>query len=159
MTEETNIDVHSRKSRESESHDNNSRRQPWRPVRKLEVPEPPEGYEYRWIRESMLGQEDKANVARRLREGWELVRGTDLPAEFAFPTADSGRHAGYIYSEGLLLAKIPVETRNERNAYYEDQTALKKEALDNNVFNEARKDGRYVKYDADRRSNVTFGKK
>ena len=107
----------------------------------------------------MLGQEDKANVARRLREGWELVRGTDLPAEFAFPTADSGRHAGYIYSEGLLLAKIPVETRNERNSYYEDQTALKKEALDNNVFKEARKDGRYVKYDADRRSNVTFGKK
>ena len=160
MTTEVDKDLtQSRNSRESENHANNTRRQPWRPVRKLETPAPPEGYEYRWIRESMLGQEDKANVARRLREGWELVRGTDLPAEFAFPTADSGRHAGYIYSEGLLLAKIPVETRNERNSYYEDQTALKKEALDNNVFNEARKDGRYVKYDADRRSNVTFGKK
>lgn len=151
--------TNTRNSRDSETHDKQSRRQPWRPVRKLETPAPPEGYEYRWIRESMLGQEDRANVSRRLREGWELVRGTDLPAEFAFPTADSGRHAGYIYSEGLLLAKIPVETRNERNSYYEDQTALKKEALDNNVFNEARKDGRYVKYDADRRSNVTFGKK
>ena len=151
--------TNTRNSRDSETHDKQSRRQPWRPVRKLETPAPPEGYEYRWIRESMLGQEDRANVSRRLREGWELVRGTDLPAEFAFPTADSGRHAGYIYSEGLLLAKIPVETRNERNSYYEDQTALKKEALDNNVFNEARKDGRYVKYDVDRRSNVTFGKK
>ena len=62
MTEE--INVHSRKSRESESHDNNSRRQPWRTVRKLETPVPPAGYEYRWIRESMLGVEDKANVAR-----------------------------------------------------------------------------------------------
>ena len=49
--------------------------------------------------------------------------------------------------------------KNERNTYYEHQTARKKEALDNNMFNESKKDGRYVKYDSDRRSNVTFGKK
>ena len=107
----------------------------------------------------MLGQEDKANVSRRIREGQDLVRGTDLPSEFSYPTADTGRHAGLVYSEGLLLAKIPVETKEERNAYYEDQTRLKKEALDNNMFTESRKDGRYVKYDSDRKSNVTFGKK
>tara|TARA_R100001129_G_scaffold180149_1_gene157835 strand:+ start:892 stop:1368 length:477 start_codon:yes stop_codon:yes gene_type:complete len=156
---EANNEVQSRKSRESENHAKQTRRQPWRPVRKLETPPAPEGYEYRWIRESMLGQEDKANVARRIREGWELVRGTDLPAEFSYPTADTGRHAGLVYSEGLLLAKIPIETREERNAYYEDQTAMKKDALDNNMFNESKKDGRYVKYDSDRKSNVTFGKK
>ena len=159
MTEETNVEVHSRKSRESESHDNNSRRQPWRPVRKLETPVPPAGYEYRWIRESMLGVEDKANVARRIREGLELVRGSDLPDEYSYPVAESGRHPGLVYSEGLLLAKIPTETREERNAYYEDQARMKKEALDNNMFNESRKDSRYVKYDSDRKSNVTFGKK
>jgi hypothetical protein len=159
MTEENKQMTHTRHSRESETHDKNTRRQPWRPVRKLETPPPPEGYEYRWIRESMLGQPDAANVSRRLREGWELVRGTDLPSEFVLPTADANsRHAGLIYSEGLLLAKIPVETKNERNAYYEEQTALKKDALDNNMFNESKKDSRYVKYDADRRSSVTFGK-
>ena len=159
MTEANNESVQSRKSRESENHAKQTRRQPRRPVRKLETPPAPEGYEYRWIRESMLGQEDKANVARRIREGWELVRGTDLPAEYSYPTADTGRHAGLVYSEGLLLAKIPTETREERNAYYEDQARMKKEALDNNMFNESRKDSRYVKYDSDRKSNVTFGKK
>ena len=158
-TEENNEMTHSRNSRESEQHAKNTRRQPWRPVRKLETPPPPEGYEYRWIRESMLGQEDKANVSRRIREGWELVRGTDLPSEYAYPTADEGAHAGLVYSEGLLLAKIPIETKEQRNEYYEAQTRLKKEALDNNMFSDAKKDGRYVKYDADRRSNVTFGKK
>ena len=107
----------------------------------------------------MLGQEDRSNVSKRLREGWELVRGTDLPTEFVLPTMDEGRHAGIVYNDGLLLAKIPVETKNERNAYYEEQTAGKKEALDNSLFNESKKDGRYVKYDSDRRSNVTFGKK
>ena len=127
-----------RQSRESESHANTTRRQPWRPVRKLETPTPPEGYEYRWIRESMLGQEDRSNVSKRLREGWELVRGTDLPTEFVLPTMEEGRHAGIVYNDGLLLAKIPVETKNERNAYYEGQTAKKREALDNNMFNESR---------------------
>ena len=94
MTKANNEGIQSRKSRESETHAKQTRRQPWRPVRKLETPPAPEGYEYRWIRESMLGQEDKANVARRIREGWELVRGTDLPAEYSYPTADTGRHAG-----------------------------------------------------------------
>ena len=159
MTEQNSDNAHTRKSRESETHDKQARRQPWRPVRKLETPQPPEGYEYRWIRESRLGVEDKANVARRIREGWELVRGSDLPDEYSYPIAETGRHAGLVYSEGLLLAKIPTETREERNAYYEDQTARKKDALDNNMFNETRKDGRYVKYDSDRKSNVTFGKK
>lgn len=157
MTEETNNTT--RQSRESENHANNTRRKPWKPVRKLETPEPPEGYEYRWIRESMLGQEDRSNVSKRLREGWELVRGTDLPQEFVLPTLDDGRHAGIVYNDGLLLAKIPVETKQERNAYYESQTAKSKEALDNNVFNESRKDSRYVQYDSKRESNVTFGKK
>jgi hypothetical protein len=159
MTESEKDMAQSRKSRESESHANTTRRQPWRPVRKLDTPPPPEGYEYRWIRESMLGQEDRANVSRRIRVCWELVRGTDLPKEYADLIAQDGRHAGLIYSEGLLLAKIPVETRNERNAHYENQTQRKKDALDNTMFNEAAKDGRYVKYDSDRRSNVTFGKK
>jgi len=67
--------ANARSSRDSQSHDNQTRRKPWRPVRSLETPPPPAGYTYRWIRESMLGQEDRANVSRRIREGWELVRG------------------------------------------------------------------------------------
>ena len=45
------------------------------------------------------------------------------------------------------------------NAYYEEQTARKKDALDNNMFNESKKDSRYVKYDSNRKTDVTFGKK
>tara|TARA_R100001377_G_C3184737_1_gene108101 strand:- start:584 stop:1060 length:477 start_codon:yes stop_codon:yes gene_type:complete len=152
-------EAQSKQSRDSEMHEKNTRRQPWRPVRKLETPPAPDGYEYRWIRESMLGQEDRGNVSRRLREGWELVRGTDLPQEFDFPTHESGRHAGIVYNEGLLLAKMPIETINERNNYYAGKSQQAKDALDNTMFNDANKDTRYVKYDADRKSNVTFGKK
>jgi hypothetical protein len=129
MTTE-NENTPSRQSRDSETHEKETRRQPWRPVRKLETPPAPEGYEYRWI-----------------------------PQEFQLPTYDSGRHAGVVYNEGLLLAKMPIETINERNNYYAGKSQQAREALDNNVFQEANKDSRYVKYDANRKSNVTFGKK
>jgi hypothetical protein len=55
MTEEKK--VADRNSRDSEAHDKETRRKPWRPVRRLETPPAPPGYTYRWIRESMLGQE------------------------------------------------------------------------------------------------------
>ena len=159
MSEESNTPGSNRTPRNASSRSSKAARKPWTPPQVLETPPAPPGYVYRWIRESMLGQEDRANVSRRIREGWELVRGTDLPTEFVLPTMDEGRHAGIVYNDGLLLAKIPVETKNERNAYYEGQTAKKREALDNNMFNETRKDSRYVQYDSKRESNVTFGKK
>jgi hypothetical protein len=150
----------SRNSRDSENHDKQTRRKPWRPVRKLETPPPPPGFTYRWIRESMLGQEDRANVSRRLREGWELVRGTDLPSDWELPTADDhSRHAGIVYNEGLLLAKIPNETIEERREYYQGKSQDAVSALDNTVFNQSRKDSSYVKYDPQRDTQVSFGKK
>ena len=150
-----------RSSRESRQHDKQIRRKPWTPVRKLDTPPPPPGYTYRWIRESMLGSEDRANVSRRIREGWELVRAEDLPPEWGdtLPTMDSsGRHSGVIYNEGLLLAKIPNETVAERNAYYQDKSEQAKDALDNTMFSETKGDSIYVKYDPKRDTKVTFGK-
>ena len=159
MTEEKKVTA-DRNSRESEAHDKESRRKPWRPVRRLETPPAPPGYTYRWIRESMLGQEDRANVSRRLREGWELVRGTDLPSDWELPTADDqSRHAGIVYNEGLLLAKIPNETVEERRDYYQGKSKDAVDALDNSMFSESRRDGKYVKYDPQRDSRVSFGKK
>ena len=108
----------------------------------------------------MLGQEDRANVSRRIREGWELVRGTELPPEWrSLPTMDNGRHEGVVYNEGLLLAKIPNETIEERRTYYRAKSRQATDALDNNMFNETRGNSRYVKYDPQGDSNVTFGRK
>jgi hypothetical protein len=72
---------------------------------------------------------------------------------------DKGRLAGVVHNEGLLLAKIPLETVKERRDYYEDKNRKANEALDNTMFNDSSKDSRYVKYDAKRETQVTFGKK
>ena len=158
MDEMKKVD-NARNTRESETHDKLARRKPWRPVRNLETPPPPEGYEYRWIRESYLGQEDANNISYRMREGWEFVQGTELPEGWAFATKEKGRLAGVVHNEGLVLAKIPLETIEERRSHYEDNTRKANEALDNTMFNDSARDGRYVKYDSKRETQVTFGKK
>ena len=93
-----------------------------------------------------------------MREGWELVRQDEIP-DFPLPTIEHGRHAGVISVGGLILAKIPTETVNERNEHYKNRNVQQNEALDNTMFNELQGNNRYVKYDSNRKSNVSFGKK
>ena len=109
MTTEEENKMTTRSSRESENHDKSTRQTHWTPRRQLEAPPDRPGFRYRWIRESMLGSEDRSNVSRRLREGFRLVRAEDLPEEWRdyMDCVDEGRHSGVIFNQGLLLAEIP----------------------------------------------------
>ena len=89
MTEEnkTTEVASDRTPRSADNRDSESRLKPWQPPSLLEAPIPPSGYVYRWLRESMVGQDDKANMSKRIREGWEPVRAEDHP-EFEAPTVE-----------------------------------------------------------------------
>ena len=50
--------------------------------------------------------------------------GPEEIGDFELPSIQDGKHAGVIAVGGLLLAKIPLETRNERNAYYQSRSKL-----------------------------------
>ena len=115
-----------RSPRSAEGRESQTRRKPWSPPSLLDAPTPPEGYIYRWLRESMVGQEDKANMSKRIREGWEPVR-----------AEDQGKHAGVIGVGGLVLAKMPKETVLERRAYYARLANEQMEAVDNNLMRES----------------------
>ena len=117
MSEKITID---RASRTASTRTKEERRKPWRPPSRLDTPPPPEGFGYRWIRAEVNGFIDKQNVYSSLREGYELVRLEELPEEYRdmLPTIEEGKHAGVVSVGGLLLAKIPKETAEERNAYF-----------------------------------------
>ena len=144
-----------RSSRESGAHDNQARRKVWRPVRKLETPPAPPGYVYRWIRESMLGQEDRANVSRRIREGWELVRKDEYP-DFEAPVIESGKYEGVFGVGGLILARIPDETVAERTAYFNQRSSDQMQAVDSDMMRENAHSTMTINK-PDRQSRVTFG--
>ena len=122
-------------SRSSQTREKTARRQPWRPPSRLDAPEPPAGFQYRWIRAEVMGQEDKKNVASRMREGYEPVRLEEL-GDFEAPTVEDGTMKGVVSVGGLLLAKIPKEIVDERNAYFRQQTEDQQEAVDNNLLRE-----------------------
>ena len=144
-----------RSPRSAEGRESQTRRKPWSPPSLLDAPTPPEGYIYRWLRESMVGQEDKANMSKRIREGWEPVRAEDHP-DFEAPSIDEGKHAGVIGVGGLILAKIPKETVDERRAYYQNVADQQIQAVDNDLMRES---NQVMPISTPNRSSkVTFGK-
>ena len=124
-----------RNSRTSETRETESRRKPWAPPSVLDAPPPPEGYKHRWVRSAIRGEEDKGNVFNRLRQGYEPVRADEHPG-YQAPTVEDGKHAGIIGNGGLILTRVPVETAQERTAYYGGRTREQMEAVDQDLMKE-----------------------
>tara|TARA_R100000656_G_scaffold52774_1_gene41859 strand:+ start:538 stop:1035 length:498 start_codon:yes stop_codon:yes gene_type:complete len=142
-----------RSSRSDDTREATTARQPWKPPQLLNAPDAPPGMRYRWIRTHIRGVEDRTNVHMRLREGYvpvkpEEVQGSELP------TITEGQHAGTVGVGGLILAKIPEETVEERNAYYHKMTDQQMNAVDNDLM---RDEHPAMPISRERKSQVTFG--
>lgn len=135
MVEKITID---RATRSSETREKETRRKPWSPPSRLDAPPAPEGFKHRWLRAEVNGNLDNQNIYSKLREGYELVRLEDLPEEYRgmLPTMDDGKHAGVVSVGGLLLARIPNETVEERNAYFRKKSQDQLHAVDNEMMRE-----------------------
>jgi hypothetical protein len=155
MSEKFTID---KASRAGESREKESRRKPWTPPSRLDTPPPPEGYGYRWIRAEVNGFIDKQNVYSSMREGYELVRIDQVPEEYqtTLPSIEEGKHAGVISVGGLLLAKIPLETVEERNAYFRQKARDQMLSVDNEMMRENAHSIMRIQ-DPERSSRTTFG--
>ena len=156
MTEKDNKDLN-RTPRSADTRANKVARKPWSPPSTLDTPPAPEGYTYRWIRAEIVGQEDRKNVTSRLSEGFDLVRSDELHTsdQDRFDTLQQGKHAGVVARGGLLLAKIPNETREERNSYYAQRAKTQQDAVDNDLMKES--DPSSPMLTPQRSSKVTFG--
>ena len=142
-----------RKARASATRETETRRKPWAPPSHLAAPPAPEGFVHRWIRVAMRGEEDKMNVNAKLREGWEPVR-KDEYTDYEAPVIDDGRYAGIIGQGGLMLCRLPVETAQERTAYYGGRTREQMTAVDQDLMKEQHPS---MPIQNSRQSRVTFG--
>ena len=140
-------------SRASQTRAKEEAKKVWTPPTSLDAPPAPKGYRHQWIRAEILGHQDTSNIARNLREGYELVRADEYP-DSDFPSMGEGRYAGMIGVGGLLLARIPEEIALQIDEYYAKQTQNKEEAVNNNLMKEQHPSMRFSK-EADTR--VTFG--
>jgi hypothetical protein len=149
-----------RATRNSDTRETKARPKVWKMPSALELPEEAikvaesQGITYRWIRESVLGQDDKTNVSKRFREGFEVVRPDELPGFHDLPTVDDGRHAGVIGVGGLILCKIDKEIADQRNEFFEQQTSNQMSAVENDLM---REENPAMPISREVKSKVTFG--
>lgn len=143
-----------RLARELENREATTRRKAWTPPQVLPSPTPQDGWVFRWIRTSMMGQADPTNTSAKFREGYEPVKAEDHP-ELMMQADPNSRFKGNIEVGGLLLCKAPVEMADERNAYYRKQAQSQIEAVDNSFMKT--NDERMPLFN-ERKSAVSFGK-
>ena len=144
-----------RSSRASKTREKDARRKPWAPPSMLDAPPAPEGFKHRWIRAEVRGYDDQKNISGRLREGYELVRQDEFP-DFEAPVIESGKYAGVFGVGGLILARIPLETVEERKAYFDGRTKDQMEAVDHDMMRENAHSTMTIS-NPERQSRVTFG--
>ena len=132
-----------------------AQRKPWAPPSMLDAPPAPDGFKHRWIRAEVRGFDDQKNISAKMREGWELVRKDEYP-DFESPVIDSGKYEGVFGVGGLILARIPVETIAEREAYFKKRSSDQQEAVDHDMMRENQHSSMAINK-PDRQSKVTFG--
>ena len=140
--------------REVDNREFNERPKQWMPPELLPEPDKQAGYAYRWIRVSMLEKNDPRNISAKFREGWEPVTIEEQP-KFKLLVSSDGRFKDNIEIGGLLLCKTPSEFVVQRTKYYDNQTQMQTEAVDNNLMRQS--DPRMPIFN-ERKSTSTFGK-
>ena len=143
-----------RAKREHETREVQARTETWAPSSLLPVPDPQDGYTFRWIRTGMYGEQDNTNVSRKFREGWEPVRLEDHPELKLLSDIDT-RFAGAAVVGGLMLCKNSIEKMNARKEYMAKLNSDQMEAVDQNFMRE--QDARMPLLPPERRTRVTFG--
>lgn len=143
-----------RLNRELESREKTARKRAWVRADTLPNPTPEEGYEYHWVRVSTRGEVDPMNVSLKLREGWEPVKASDHPEIFV-AGVENDRFKDNILIGGLLLCKAPRELVDERNEFFQNESANQIRSVDNNLMRE--NDPRMPLFN-ERKTKVTFGK-
>ena len=125
----------------------------WTPPSSLDAPPAPDGYRHRWIRAESMGFDDTKNMSGKMRSGWDLVRSDEYP-DSNYPSVNDGKYAGVIGVGGLVLARIPEELAKQREAYFNQMTQDRNDALENDVLKEQHPS---MPINQDRQTRVTFG--
>ena len=123
--------------RSSETRESEDRPQAWQPASLLPDPDPQDGWTFRWIRTSFVGQSDNKNVSQAFRAGWEPCKADDHPELMILSDVDPRFGSeGNIEVGGLLLCKIPAERMVARGEYQRQKADQAQHAVDNMYMRE-----------------------
>ena len=145
------------KERELETREVEDRATAYRPPSNLPDPIPQDGYEFRWVRTSSLGEMDNRNVSMRYREGWEPCLASDHPEMMIMSDVNDStdRFENNIVIGGLMLCKALTEQIQSRATYYANMASDQAKSVDQNFMRE--NDPRMPLLETEHTSQTTFG--
>ena len=143
------------RSHDSRAEDVRESNDSWIPSEILPTPDPQDGWVFRWVRTSAMGQSDNTNVSQKFRDGWIAVEAEEHP-ELHIQSDINSRFKGNIEVGGLLLCKAPKEKMDARNAHFQDLAEKQMESVDNNYMRE--NDPRMPLLRPEKSTRTTFGK-
>ena len=143
-----------RLTREVENRESAQRKMAWTPPQTLPEPEAQDGWVFRWIRTSIMGQADPSNTSAKFREGWEPVKASEQP-KLMMQADPNSRFKDNIEIGGLLLCKAPAELMKQRDDYYAKQAQSQMQSVDNNFM---RLNDERMPLFNERKTTVSFGK-
>lgn len=108
--------------------------QPYVKPASLEAPPPRPGYEQRWVRVGVDGKIDEKNLARKLRGGWRARESSSVPKGYHLPKMSTGRLAGAIVVEGMMLCEIPRKLAQKRRDAIRADTDAKTNAVNEQLL-------------------------
>jgi hypothetical protein len=140
--------------RDEETRETEDRLTEYRPPANLPDPTPEDGFVFRWIRVSALGDADNRNVSMRFREGWDACLAEDH-ANLMIMSDVHSTYDGNIVIGGLMLCKCSVEKMAARDKYYQQKAAQQAASVDQNFMRES--DPRMPVLQTEHTSQTTFG--
>lgn len=137
-------------ARKNTTRESKARTKTYRPPSVLDAPEPnSDDVKYRWVRVSLLNEDDAKNISKRRAEEWEPVKAEEHP-DFVGPSHEEGRFTGCIGVGDLVLMKNSVENIDERNAYYANKTKRQTQAVEDDFMQQR---SRGVRVESESRSD------
>jgi hypothetical protein len=127
-----------------ERKDNSRMSDAFIPASVLPEPNPVEGWTFRWIRTSMVGNSDVSNVSKRFREGWVPVVKSEHPELQNLMSDVNSQFEGNVEIGGLLLCKLPDERAQARRDYQAEQNRRQMESVEEGFLND--NDSRMAKF-------------
>jgi hypothetical protein len=107
----------------------------WRPSSILpDIPDR-DGWSFRWIRLSLRGAPDDANITQAFRDGYVAATVEDV-GHISMSSDRSTRFPGGIEIGGLLLCKIPEEVRAGRERYFAEQAMAQVRGIEHDMLRE-----------------------
>lgn len=131
------VDVRARDTRmqndRSVEMDRSLEDQPYVRPSSLGAPTPLPGMKQRWVDVGVEGKWNDKNWARRQREGWVPRPSNTVPKSFPVPRVDTGRFAGAIGVEGMVLCHMTIAQAMKRKRYYTARTKSVTAAINDDI--------------------------